>query len=801
MWSKSEEVGVKILRIYIKYDSNGSTGGDTPFDSTSYKCGSLITIADNTLSLARTGYSFTGWNTKPDGTGITYTVGQYLAAATTDITLYARWTTNPVYTLTFNGNGATGGDVPVYYTNYESGQTAAVPGNNGGLFRPGYRFTGWNTAYDGSGTTYTQSQALTMSAANLTLYAMWTVAVTYTVTYNANGADSGSVPVDSTNYIYGQSAYVLDNTGNLGRTGYPFGGWNTMPDGSGTDYTAGAPVTMTGNIVLYAKWITYSLGDTGPGGGLICYINPNYVADGWRYLEAAPLSTEWSGKSWGSYGTLIGGSGSAIGTGHTNTVIVYAWLNNNGESDCAAQLCNNLSYGSYNDWFLPSLNELYPMYTNLTLNGLGGFTDSLSYLSSTENDSNSVYRQNFYNGATGWSYKTSSLYVRAIRAFRSMNPTYVIVYTSNGATGGTVPSNTYHYEQGQTVTIANNTGSLVNTGYTFSGWNTAADGSGTDYTPGTTTVMGTDNIVLYAKWNLVLPLAWDDDTEPGVTSHVQNTSVRVDWSHLQNAVRYEIWYATSISPSLVETKFDETINNYYVSTQHLDCDWRIKAIDASDTVIDTRVIRLMYSALIPLFISGTYTDDFEDGTVSSYYYIKNPAQASEESGYLKLYQNVTDNGARLYLGYDTEGKRYIHLSVKWLQHRANVYYGGNLLFNAYRNNLDQIGTANRHNENDGHYGTMIYYISYNEQSFLPANNVYDSLDATEYFDVWITWDIYIDSTTGSAEVWINGSNIGTSNTGIILKDKFVLRIDPSSWYTGAYVWLDDLLIESSDTPY
>jgi uncharacterized repeat protein (TIGR02543 family) len=797
MWSNAEEVGVKIPRISIIYNANASTGGDVPVDYLSYKTGSIITIADNTSYLVKSGYSFTGWNTKPDGTGVTYTVGQHLAAATTDITLYARWTTNPVYTISFNGNGATGGNVPVYYTSYEPGQSAAVPGNPGSLARPGYKFTGWNTAYDGSGTTYTQSQLFTMSAASVTLYAMWTVSETYTVTYNANGADSGSVPVDSTNYIYGQSAYALANTGNLARTGYPFGGWNTMPDGSGTDYASGAPVTMTGNIVLYAKWVTYALGDTGPGGGLICYINPNYVSDGWRYLEAAP-SDQSSGIQWYNGISIDTGAGATdIGTGKINTSKIVSIQ---GTGSYAAKLCDDLSLSGYNDWFLPSRDELNCMYTNLKAYGLGGFTD-IEYWSSSEWGiyGASAQRINFTNGYADNLSKNGLMRLRAVRAFRSMNPTYVIVYISNGATGGSVPSNTYHYEQGQTVTIANNTGSLVKTGCTFIGWNTAADGSGTDYAPETTTVMGTDNIVLYARWSL--PLTWDDNTEPGAVSHVQNTSVRVEWSHLQNAVKYEIWYVTSTNPSVVETKFDETVNNYYISTQHLDQAWRIKAIDSSDSVIDTRIIDIIEANDIPTLITGTYTDDFEDGIISSNYYIRNQSQASEDSGYLKLNLNVTDNGPILYLGYDTEGKRYIHLQVKWYQHRSNDNYYGTLMFYAYRNSLDWISMANNHDTYYGYYGTAVSHQSYNEQIYLPTNNVRDALDATEYFDTWFTWDVYIDSTTGLTEVKINSISLGTSSTGIILKDKFILRIDSSQWFTGAYVWLDDLLIESSDTPY
>lgn len=49
-----------------------------------------------------------------------------------------------------------------------------------------------------------------------------------TVTYNANGADSGSVPTDATEYELNDIVTVLGNTGNLVRAGYSFGGWRTI---------------------------------------------------------------------------------------------------------------------------------------------------------------------------------------------------------------------------------------------------------------------------------------------------------------------------------------------------------------------------------------------------------------------------------------------------------------------------------------------------------------------------------------------------------------------------------------------
>ena len=179
--------------------------------------------------------------------------------------------TNPtptaVYTVTYDGNGSTGGSVPIDTTNYEQGQTVTVLGNTGNLVETNYIFAGWNTMADGSGTTYTQGQTFTMGASNVTLYCKWTANPTYTVTYDGSGNTGGSVPIDSTNYEQGQTVTVLGNTGNLVKTGYTFSGWYV--NGYAPLYTQGQTFTMgAANVIMYAGWTanpTYSVTYSGNG--------------------------------------------------------------------------------------------------------------------------------------------------------------------------------------------------------------------------------------------------------------------------------------------------------------------------------------------------------------------------------------------------------------------------------------------------------------------------------------------------------------------------------------------------------
>ena len=78
---------------------------------------------------------------------------------------------------------------------------------------------------------------------------------TYTVTYDGNDNNAGTVPVDTKVYEEGETVTVLGNTGNLGIDGGVFSGWNTKADGTGTGYDTGATFTMgNSNVVLYAEY-------------------------------------------------------------------------------------------------------------------------------------------------------------------------------------------------------------------------------------------------------------------------------------------------------------------------------------------------------------------------------------------------------------------------------------------------------------------------------------------------------------------------------------------------------------------
>lgn len=163
---------------------------------------------------------------------------------------------NPTYTVTYNGNDAADGTVPTDSETYATGATVTVKGNTGDLAKTGFTFAGWNTRADGNGTTYAAGVTFQMESENVMLYAKWTASEseTYIVKYNGNGATGGTVP-ESAEYATGATVTVLPNSGNLTKAGFAFVGWNTRADGRGTDYSAGSTLIVgTSNIMLYAKW-------------------------------------------------------------------------------------------------------------------------------------------------------------------------------------------------------------------------------------------------------------------------------------------------------------------------------------------------------------------------------------------------------------------------------------------------------------------------------------------------------------------------------------------------------------------
>jgi uncharacterized repeat protein (TIGR02543 family) len=415
-------------KVYgVSYSAGSADAGSAPGSSATYRSGDTVTVKGNigTPVLTRSGYGFGGWtySTALVPAGATYAAGSTFVMGSEDVTLTAAWTSNPTYTVTYDGSFADSGTVPADAGSYKPGETVTVKGNTGGLVKAGNAFAGWFTD---SSKTYVPGDAASgtfiMPAKNAVLFAKWVPR--YSVKYVAAEKSGGSVPTDSTSYAYGAMPTVKSSfsssAGNIykisGGTGYRCYRW--MNAANGASYSEGEQLpALTSDIVLVCVWQQYALRDIGPAGGYIFYDKGSYdnqpsgVGDAWRYLEAAPDSTDINcGGS--SFGVTLYGTSSDIGAGLENCT----YLIGEGRGGDSVAYCDSLTVNSYSDWFLPSLDELNAIYVNLKCMGVGTFQYKY-YSSYTGGLYDNVYYQNFTDGVQFASHPTDSGFVRASRRF------------------------------------------------------------------------------------------------------------------------------------------------------------------------------------------------------------------------------------------------------------------------------------------------------------------------------------------------------------------------------------------------
>lgn len=165
-------------------------------------------------------------------------------------TITAQWTPNTYY-VAFDNNTGTGEMERQTFT-YATEQNLRA----NGFTKTGYTFTGWNTAADGSGTSYTDKQSVnnltTVNGATITLYAQWTLS-TYTITYKDKGGSNFSgthADGHPTTHTYGTATQLKSAT----KTGYTFDGWFANQDCTGEPITSLGATDYSAAITLYAKW-------------------------------------------------------------------------------------------------------------------------------------------------------------------------------------------------------------------------------------------------------------------------------------------------------------------------------------------------------------------------------------------------------------------------------------------------------------------------------------------------------------------------------------------------------------------
>lgn len=149
------------------------------------------------------------------------------------------------------------------------------------------------------------------------------------------------------------------------------------------------------------------------GGGIVFYVD----ATGRHGLIVSKVSQS-EGMEWsnGTGNVLTDATGTTLGWGKENTISI---VNAQGQGMYAAWVCKNLNIKGYDDWFLPSKEELHLLYNQKIsgkLNNLNGLSNNF-YWSSTETSENGAWSQSFSNGANSSADKQGTYAVRAIRAF------------------------------------------------------------------------------------------------------------------------------------------------------------------------------------------------------------------------------------------------------------------------------------------------------------------------------------------------------------------------------------------------
>ncbi|MBN1758315.1 MAG: InlB B-repeat-containing protein [Chitinispirillaceae bacterium] len=473
--------------VTVIYDANNADGGEVPVDAKHYREGDVVTVAGNSGALVREGYSFIGWTAAAEG-GTGYSPGATFVMAGENITLYARWTSSPIVTITYRGNGNTGGVEPEPVSG-ESGSEVTVAGP-GILSRKGYTFSGWNTAADGSGETYAPNSSITVEE-NDTLYAVWEIN-TYTVIYDGNGSDGGNVP-EAVDFTYDTEVEV-GAAGDLSRTGYSFDRWNTESDPElGEYYNAGETFIMPdSDVTLYACWAVNSYTITYSGNGHTGGSVPDAVTSDYNepVTTASGSSLVREGYTISGWNTASDGSGAnypletVFPMGAEDLELFAVWTPNpytvtfdknaedaTGEMPPQTIACDVTVHLSVNQFQRDGM--AFAGWSSST-DGAIEYTDKAEYTMGTEN---------------------VILYAQWSTDFHS------ITFDKNDedATGEMPPQNV---PSSSTVALAAN--AFEKTDWAFAGWSTTADGE-VEYTDEADFEMGTEDVTLYAKWNIVPP--------------------------------------------------------------------------------------------------------------------------------------------------------------------------------------------------------------------------------------------------------------------------------------------------------
>ena len=473
----------------VRFAGNGATGGSTPDQAFQYNIGQNL----RRNGFVRDGYTFTEWKRADNQQA--YGDGQWVTNLTTQpngiITMVAQWSANEAH-IRYNPNPPAGKTTGGQGTPNWDGHTGDTPtiGQNGWTI-DGYTFAGWATSPDGSGARYAPGARWTANG-TLTLYAQWTPGQA-SLTYDGNGATGGKT--DPQNGVTDQRVNVRQN--GFTRDGYAFTGWNTQPDGRGQAWAPDAVWTLHGTGVLYARWrgnqqrLNYhGNGNTGGNtesqdgrtGDVLDTRANGFTRDGYEFVE---------------WNTRADGTGDHYGKG-TNGVAKWTMLPA-GNDLYAIWQANPASIQYRDDWgatgSTPDTTGVTGQDVTIARNGFTRPGYTFTGWARDRRTNPSLQPGGRYTLTPG----TTTLWAQW-----KADPAHLIYNSNSGSTSQT------HRTDGvvdQTLTVIANP--FTRPGYTFTGWNTQADGRGRAYTAGNGFRLVADpksnpvnTSVLYAQWRI-----------------------------------------------------------------------------------------------------------------------------------------------------------------------------------------------------------------------------------------------------------------------------------------------------------
>ena len=473
----------------VRFAGNGATGGNTPDQAFQYNIGQNL----RRNGFVRDGYTFTGWKRADNQQA--YGDGQWVTNLTTQpdgiVTMVAQWSANEAH-IRYNPNppaGKTAGGNGTPNWDGHTGDTPAIRGN--GWTIDGYTFAGWTTNATGGGTKYAPGASWTANG-TLTLYAQWTPGEAG-LTYDGNGATGGKT--DPQNGVTDQKVNVRQN--GFTRDGYTFVRWDTQADCRGKAVNPGDKWTLQGSSTLYACW-------TG---------------------NMQPLTYHGNGATGGNTASQSGKTGDELTTNANGfTRDGYTFVEWNTKADGTGGHYGKGTNGVAKWTMLPAGNDLYAIWqanpANIRYRDDWGATGSTPDTTGVTGQDVTIARNGFTRPGytfTGWardrrtdpSLQPGGRYTltpgtTTLWAQWKADPAHLIYNSNSGSTSQTRRTDGV---VDQTLTVIANP--FTRSGYTFTGWNTQADGRGKAYAAGNGFRLVADaksnpvnTSVLYAQWRI-----------------------------------------------------------------------------------------------------------------------------------------------------------------------------------------------------------------------------------------------------------------------------------------------------------